>query len=206
LLINLSLGDFCKAIAEKNPTPGGGSASAYAGAMGASLVAMFCSLTASKKKYVEVKEYMEQVAAYALEGQGRLLSLVDADSRAYEKVLAANRMPKDSEAEIELRERAVAEATLEATQAPLATASCCLEVLERVPGLAEKGNPNVLSDLKVGTELLWTAFQGGLANVEINLPWLPENEAEGIRDRVLDLVVRAQKTLETIRGEISGKE
>lgn len=206
MLVNLNLGDFCKAISDKNPTPGGGSASAFAGAMGASLVAMFCSLTASKKKYVDVKEIMEEVASFALEGQGRLLGLVDADSGAYEKVLAANRMPKDSEAEAELRQRAVAEATLEATRVPLDTAASCLAVLEKVPGLAERGNPNALSDLKVGTELLWTAFQGGLANVEINLPWLPETEAEGIRDQVLDLVVRAQKTLETIRGEISGKE
>jgi len=204
MFVELSLEEFSQRLADGKPTPGGGSAAAMAGAMGAGLVSMFCTLTASKKKFVAVKEEMEKEASHADVWRGRLVELVDRDSAAYGKILAANRLPKDSDAEKELRQQAIDDATLEATQTPLETASNCIAVLERIPPLFAKGNPNAFSDLKVGMELLFTAFGGAMANVEINLPWLADTAgAEGIRIEILELAVRAKKAVESGREEIS---
>lgn len=203
MFLEMSLDEFTRRLADGNPTPGGGSAAAMAGAMGASLTAMFCTLTAGKKKYAEVKEEMEGVAQFCSLRRSVLTELVDKDSAAYEMVLAANRRPKDTDEEKELRRQAVDEATLEATKVPLETASHCVAVLERIPPLAAKGNPNALSDLKVGMELLYTAFSGAKANVEINLPWLSESAGKDIRTELAELVTRADLALEKGRGEIS---
>jgi glutamate formiminotransferase/formiminotetrahydrofolate cyclodeaminase len=207
MLVEISLQEFTQRLADGQATPGGGSAAALAGAMGASLVSMFCKLTAGRKKYAGVKEVMEEEAGYAEEWRCRLLALVDRDSAAYEKVLAANRLPKEKEEEKELRRQAIAAATLFATRTPLETATHCAALLQRIPPLAGKGNPNALSDLKVGMELLAAAFAGAIANVEINLPWLDDAaEAEAIRQEVLALSVQVQEAVEKGREEISRLE
>lgn len=204
MFVELSLDEFTKRLADGKPTPGGGSAAAMAGAMGAGLVSMFCNVTAGRKKYADVKEQMEEEAGFAEVWRSRLVELVDKDSAAFDKILAANRMPKETEDEKAARKQASDAATLEATRVPLETASTCVAVLERIPPLAAKGNPNAISDLKVGMELLLTAFGGGMANVEINLPWLSDKAAaEEIRTEILELAIRAQKAVETGREEIS---
>lgn len=203
MLANLALEEFCDRLADGKPTPGGGSAAAVAGAMGSGLVAMFCKITANRKKYSSVREEMVTTAAYADQWRGQLLQLAELDSRAFEKVLAANRMARDTEAEKAARSQAIDEASLEATGVPMQTAAACVAVMERVPPLAGRGNPNALSDLKVGLELLWTGFQGALANVEINLPWLPEKEAAPLKEESLKLAARAQKALDTGRQAIA---
>lgn len=203
MFADLSLEEFCRRLADGQPTPGGGSASAMAGAMGAGLVSMFCSLTLGRKKYAEVQGEMEEAAALAQDWQAHLLNLVDLDSAAYGKVLEANRMPKDSAQEKAVRRQAIDAANLEATSTPLDTAASCVAVLERIPSLAAKGNGNALSDLKVGMELLYTAFVGAKANVDINLPWLPKSEAEEYREKIDALGARADKALHQGRGEIS---
>ena len=203
MLVNLSLAEFTRRLADGNPTPGGGSASALAGAMGSALVAMFCNLTAGRKKYASVREEMLEAAAFAGEQQGKFLGLVDRDSAAYEKIVAANRLAKDSEEEKTRRAQALDAASLEATRTPLETCGVSADLLERTLSLAAKGNANALSDLKVGVELLFTAFSGAKANVEINLPWLPETLGEGIRAELAALVLRAEGALKVAREEIS---
>lgn len=204
MFIELSLDEFTRRLADGSPTPGGGSAAAMAGAMGAGLVSMFCTLTAGKKKFAAVQAEMEREAAFAEVRRAKLMTLVDQDSLAYEKVLAANRMPKESDEEKAARKQAADAATLQATRTPLETAVNCAAVLERIPPLAAKGNPNAISDLKVGMELLFTAFTGAAANVEINLPWLADAAAaREFRGELDDLANRARRSLEKGREEIS---
>ena len=203
MLVNLSLEDFTRRLADGNPTPGGGSASALAGAMGSALVAMFCTLTAGRKKYASVREEMLALAAFAGEQQGKFLGLVDRDSTAYEKIVAANRLAKDTEEEKARRVQAQDAASLEATRTPLETCGVSADLLARTPSLAAKGNANALSDLKVGVELLFTAFTGAKANVEINLPWLPEQAGAEIREELAALVARAEQAVMTVREEIA---
>lgn len=202
----LSIEEFVERLSDGNPTPGGGSAAALAGAMGSALVAMFCNLTAGKKKYAAFKDEMEAVAAFAQELKGRFLELVDRDSAAYERIVAANRLPKETEAEKARRLQAIDAATLEATRTPLETAAVSVSLLERIPPLAAKGNPNALSDLKVGTELLFTAFTGARANVEINLPWLGEAAAAPIKEELAALIQRAERSVRSGREEISRQQ
>ena len=121
-----------------------------------------------------------------------MVELVDLDSEAYAKVLAANRLPKETEAEKAARREAMDAATLIATRTPLETAACCVAALELVPPLVAKGNPNALSDLKVGMELLFTAFTGARANLEINLPWLPQAAAAEITEELSPLIAKAE--------------
>lgn len=206
MFAQLSIEEFVRRLSDGNPTPGGGSAAALAGAMGSALVAMFCNLTAGKKKYAAVREEMEAVAAFALERKEQLLELVDRDSAAYEKIVAANRLPKETEAEKSKRREASDAATLEATRTPLETAAVCVSLLERITPLAAKGNPNALSDLKVGTELLFTAFTGARANVEINLPWLAEAAAAPIKEELAALIQRAEGSVRSGREEISRQQ
>lgn len=203
MLINLSAREFVGRLGDGNPTPGGGSASALAGAMGTALVAMYCNLTASRKKYASVQGEMLAAAAFALERQKILLDLVDRDSAAYEGIVQANRLPKDTEEEKILRAKAIDQVTLTATRTPLETAAVCAEMLERILGLAPKGNPNALSDLQVGLELLFTAFTGARANVEINLPWLFEDIGRNLRSELGVLSLRAEKAVQAARKEIS---
>lgn len=203
MFVELSLQEFTQRLADKKATPGGGSAAAMAGAMGAGLVSMFCTLTANRKKYVAVKEEMEQTAQFANQRREQLLELVDRDSAAYTKVVTANRMPKDSEEEKAERSKAIDAANLEATRTPLETAAVCVEMLEQIPPLASKGNPNAISDLKVGMELLFTAFGGGKANVEINLPWLDKSVSGEIKDEIDALTHRAQRAVEKGRAEVA---
>lgn len=203
MFTELSLNEFTQRLADGKPTPGGGSAAALAGAMGAGLVSMFCNLTVGKKKYAAVQEEMEAAANFAEGWRARLLELVDMDSAAYEMVLQANRMPKDSDEEKELRRKAIDAATIEATSTPLETAASCVAVLVRIPPLAAKGNPNALSDLKVGMEMLSTAFIGARANVEINIPWLPEAEADKYKKEIADLAALADQAVQAGREEIS---
>ncbi len=202
MLVDLNVKEFCARIADGNPTPGGGTAAAVSGAMGASLVSMFCNVTAGRKKYAAVKDDMEETARHAVQWQQKLLELADLDSQAFQKVLEANRMPKETDEEKQARKEASDAASLEATRVPLQTAAACVAVIEVIPALAARGNPNALSDLKVGLELLWTGFQGALANVEINLPWMPEGEAGEIEDEVLHLTMQAQKAAEQGREQI----
>lgn len=203
MFAQMSIEEFLQRLASSKPTPGGGSAAAVAGAMGAALIAMYCNLTASKKKFLGVKDEMDAVSGFAQQQQQLLLELADRDSAAYEKVLAAYRMPKETEAEAALRSEAIYAATLEATRTPLETAEVSARLLEGVPALAAKGNPNALSDLKVGMELLYTAFSGGKANVEINLPWLEAADATEIKSELAALCLGAEKALSAGREEIA---
>lgn len=203
MFTQLNLAEFTQRLADGQPTPGGGSASALAGAMGAGLISMYCSLTLGKKKYAAVQAEMEEAVATAGRWRARLVELVDLDSEAYGKVLAATRMPKETEAEKAARREAMDAATLIATRTPLETAACCVAALELVPSLAAKGNPNALSDLKVGMELLYTAFTGARANVEINLPWLPPAAVAEIEAELSPLIAKAEALVATGREEIS---
>ena len=170
----LSINEFLQQLGSKNATPGGGTASAISGAMGASLIAMFCNLTASKKKYVDVKEEMEAIAQEAEAVRDRLLELADEDSNSYIEVMNAFKLPKETDEDKAKRAEAIEIASQKATEVPLETAVVILPLLEKVPNLAKKGNPNAMSDLKVGLEACYTGFLGAAANVEINLPGLTD--------------------------------
>lgn len=200
---DLTINDFLQSLGEKSATPGGGTAAAISGAMGASLISMFCRVTAGKKKYAEVKEEMETVANEVDKWRQKLLQLADDDSDSYIEVMNGFKLPKETQEEKTARAEAIEKASQKATEVPLETATVILPLLEKVAGLASKGNPNAISDLKVALELCYTGFIGAIANVEVNLPTLTDKAfSSEIKEKMMDIQVRAQQAVEEGRESI----
>jgi formiminotetrahydrofolate cyclodeaminase len=186
-LASLSVADFAASLASEAPAPGGGSASAAAGAAGAGLLSMVIRLTLGKEKYRDAWAVLEELLPHLDGHRQRLLELVDEDTKAYEAIVAARKLPKETDAEKLARKKAVDDATLVATTVPMQTAFFAEKALRAAATVAERGNPNAGSDAFVAALLLSAAVEGALANVRINLggiadPGLKNGYAEDAED------------------------
>ncbi len=183
---------FVEAVAADTPTPGGGSASALAGAMAAALGEMVCGITLKKKTlaahHPAVQESRERLARL----RHQLMEAVDRDAASYESVLAAFRLPKSTETEQALRAVAVESASKEAAEVPLETAKLAGEVARLVDSLRAITAPQAASDLVVAQHLAGAALQGAVANVRANLP--------SIKDR--DWVALIETQVDKLENEI----
>ncbi len=160
---------FLDALAAGTPTPGGGSAAAHTGAVAAALVAMVARLTLGKKKYESVKERMWAILEQAENLRQDLLRNVEEDSLAFEGVMQAFKLPKDTPEQEQQRQQAIEKATLEASRVPLVTAQNCLEVQKLAAELTETGNLNAISDAASAATLARAALTCAAYNVRINL-------------------------------------
>ncbi len=167
-LKDLSLARFIELLASGSPTPGGGSAAALAGALCAALGAMVARLTVGRKKYQDRWAVMEKALAELDELCDRLQGLADQDVEAYNQVMAAFRLPKETEKEKADRDDAVEAAIKAAALAPLET----LEALSRLPGpigtVLTQGNANGLTDAGVAVQLMIAAAKSAAYNVRVN--------------------------------------
>lgn len=163
---------FLEKLSSDTPTPGGGSASALAGALSASLVAMVAGLSSRKNK-AKMKE-MEGIRRKGLCIQERLVRAMDEDSKSFEAVLKAFLLPRISEKERLRRAREIQKAYGKATLTPRLVCQQSLQLLEYSRTLILKGNPNAMSDAGVAAFLADAAFTGGLLNVNVNLAALIE--------------------------------
>ncbi|BDG58960.1 cyclodeaminase/cyclohydrolase family protein [Caldinitratiruptor microaerophilus] len=198
---HMALGAFIDALAAGTAAPGGGTASALAGAMAAGLIAMVARLSQGKR-FAEVAGEMARVAREADVRRSRLLDLADADSAAFDRVMAAYKLPKDTDAEKAARAAAIAGALMGAARVPLDVARTAIELVPLAAAVAERGNPASASDAAVAAHLIQTAVLGALLNVEINAGSLvrlgvPEaaRAAEEFRGAAADLRGRLQGTL-----------
>jgi len=162
--------DFLAAIASSDPVPGGGSVSAYAGALSAALVRMVAGLTIGKKKYLAVEPEMTVVAASADSLAVSLSKLVDRDADAYAQVSAAYKIPKDSPD----RNESITKALLGAAAVPLETARLCAQAAELAATVAAKGNSNAVTDAGVAALLASAGCRGAAYNVRINVASLTD--------------------------------
>ncbi len=200
-LASLSLRDLASALASESPAPGGGSASAAAGAAGAALLAMVARLTLGKEKYRASWGEMEPVVRHADSAREKLLELVDEDTRAFDAIVAARRLPKETDEQKGSRKQAIDDATVVATTVPLQTASIAANALALAPLALEKGNPGCASDGWVAALLLGAAVEGALANVAINLPGISDGElAHGFSEDARDIGGKARAALEKARS------
>ena len=176
-LVRMSCKDFAYETASESPAPGGGSISAYMGALGAALGTMVANLSSHKPGWdARWKEFSD----WADKGQavlGRLIALVDEDTAAFNRIMAALGMPKGSEEEKQARAEALEAATLYATEVPLKTMKAAAEVFPIVRAMAEAGNPNSVSDAGVGALAARSAVLGAQLNVRINAAGLADREA-----------------------------
>jgi glutamate formiminotransferase/formiminotetrahydrofolate cyclodeaminase len=164
-----TLGGFLEALASDSPTPGGGTAAAIAGAAGAALVAMVARLTIGKKAYVDVQESMQRIVGQAEEARAAFESLAERDARAFDAVMAAFRLPKETDEQKSARSEAIEDSLAAAAQVPLDVARRAVAVLALAVEVTEAGNASAASDGVTAAHLLAAAVEGALANVEINL-------------------------------------
>ena len=199
-LASLPVGGFAAALASDAPTPGGGSASAAAGAFGAGLLAMVVRLTLGKEKYRESWETLESLLPKLDGARTRLLELVDEDTKAYDAIVAARKLPKESDAEKAARKKAIDEATILATTVPMQTAFFGEQALRAASTVGERGNPNAASDAWVAALLLSAAVDGALANVRINLGSVVDPDLKkGFSEDADDLAKKSAASLEACR-------
>ncbi|MBM3268187.1 MAG: glutamate formimidoyltransferase [Candidatus Sericytochromatia bacterium] len=167
-LTDLSVADFAAKLGSSDVTPGGGSAAALAGALGGALVGMVGHLTL-KPRYEDVRETAEHLRDEGAHLQGELLEAVDADTEAYQGVVAAMALPRENDAEKAARSAAIQEATKAAAEVPLASARKALAAAELSLSALTHGNSNAASDAGVGGLLALAGLEGALLNVAINL-------------------------------------
>ncbi|MCH7480453.1 MAG: cyclodeaminase/cyclohydrolase family protein, partial [Chloroflexi bacterium] len=160
---------FLDDLASAAPTPGGGSASAYTGALAAGLVAMVARLTVGKRKYKAVEEQMWVLIEHAEELRAALTDAVEEDARAFDAVMAAYKLPKSTDEDKTARIQAIQAATLRATEVPLDTAAKSVQVMELALQAAAQGNTNTISDAGAASAFARAALTGAGLNVRINL-------------------------------------
>ena len=167
-LVQKTLTDFADTTASESPAPGGGSVSAYVGALGAALGTMVANLSAGKKGWEKQIGYFSDFADKGQSIKDKLLYLVDEDTRAFNAIITAVRMPKATDEEKQLRKNAMHEATRYAIQIPLEVMKTAFDAFELVDAMVKKGNVNSISDAGVGGLCLKTAIYGAYLNVKIN--------------------------------------
>ncbi len=165
----LTLAEFNERLASSDPVPGGGSASAVAASLAASLVAMVAELS-KRPKYMDHSALHTVVQARGRELADRLLALADEDSAAYGAFAEAMKLPKETDDEKETRSGAMRAAARVAAEVPLRCVEACLEVIQAAESLAGRCNMNASSDLSVASLLAEAAARGAAANVRVNLP------------------------------------
>lgn len=204
-LIDLSLRDYNKEVFGESPAPGGGSVSAYAGSLGASLTQMVGSLTIDKKAFESLtdaeKAEMKKIQAEYEPLRKELEEIVDTDATSFDEVMAAFKLPKETDEEKKARSAAIQEGYKKALEIPLKAAELCLKGLEMQDIYAHKGNKNAITDVGVGTLLLQAGLEGALFNVLINVNSIKDEAyANNIRERAADLLKKSkEKKEETLK-------
>ena len=167
-LINMSLVRFMNEVASESPAPGGGSVSAYMGALGIALGTMVANLSSHKKGWDDRWKEFSEWAVIGKEIQNKLLSLVDEDTEAYNMIITARRLPKNTMEEINKRNDAIQDAFKEAILVPLRVMETAYSGFDLIRKMVEKGNPSSVSDAAVGSLALLAAINGAFLNVKIN--------------------------------------
>jgi glutamate formiminotransferase/formiminotetrahydrofolate cyclodeaminase len=176
-LINMTLTQFANETASESPAPGGGSISAYMAALGVSLGTMVANLSSHKKGWDEQWETFSNWAAKGQALKEELLKLVDKDTAAFNKIMDAFGLPKNTDEEKTIRAKAIQDATLFATEVPYITMQKAFEGFEICKAMVEIGNPNSITDAGVGVLSIRSAIYGAYLNVKIN--------ASGLKDKTI---------------------
>jgi formiminotetrahydrofolate cyclodeaminase len=174
MLTSNTVHQFLDELASSSPAPGGGSVAALAGAIGAALTSMVCNLTIGKKKYADVQEELQAILAESEEVRMTFTGLVEKDTEAFNAVMAAFGMPKNTDEEQKKRAAAIQQATTSATLVPLEVMSLCEQAASLAKGVGEKGSKNSASDAGVAAVMLEAACAGAELNVRINLASLKD--------------------------------
>jgi glutamate formiminotransferase/formiminotetrahydrofolate cyclodeaminase len=190
---------FLTSLASRDPTPGGGSASAYAGAMGAGLVEMVAQLSTGKKKFADIESRMLEIATEAKNLRKQLHGAVSRDAEAFDAVMQAFKLPKESDQDKRERVKAIEEATSGAALVPLEVAKKSLRVMEIALEVAEFGNLNAISDAASASYMAESAIQAAGMNVQVNAQAISDKTAA---NRWMKELKEIRSGAEALRGQI----
>ena len=199
MLIERTAKSFVMEVASESPTPGGGSVSALVGSLGSALTSMVGHLTIDKKAYefvpedkkAEMKEEFKKIN----ELTESLLKLVEEDSRAFDDVMQAFKLPKNTEEEKKERSAAIQSGYKKALEVPLRSGETCYEILAHQEVFAEYGNIGAITDVGVGTLLAYAALEGSLFNVTINLKSIKDAEYKAEIEKKVEKLIADGKNL-----------
>src|SRR5947209_15798354 len=177
-LVKMNLREFCNETLSDSPAPGGGSVAALMGALGVSLGGMVANLSAGKRGWDDKLEYFSNWAVKAQQLKDELLALVDEDTAAFNKVMDAFALPKESAEERAARSAAVEEATKYAAEVPLKVMETASKSYQLLSEMAERGNPASISDVGVGALATRACIEGAAMNVRINLGGLKDEKSK----------------------------
>lgn len=171
-----SLQKYLEELSSSSPTPGGGNVAALCGALSASLGTMVCNLTIGKKKYLDVEVEMVALKEHLSTYIDKFISLSKDDNEAFERVMDAFKLPKDTEEQKKLRNEAIEKSTLEAAAVPAEVIKSCRALIDLLEVVAIKGNQNSISDAGVAIALISAASEGAFLNVLINYSALNDKQ------------------------------
>jgi glutamate formiminotransferase / formiminotetrahydrofolate cyclodeaminase len=198
--------EFLYALASKDPTPGGGSAAAFTAAEGAALAAMVARSTLGKKNYERVGKEMESVVEQADQLMGSLKNLISEDALSFEAVMAAYKMPKESDEQQSVRKTAIQKAILKAAEVPLETCRASLKVLRLIAIVSENGNLNAITDAGTAALISIAAISSAGANVKINLQSLSDEKVcSAMTGQLQEIEKEARQLDQFIREQIKSR-
>ena len=197
-LMSCSTTDFVDELSSNSPAPGGGSVSALAGSLGAALSSMVAALTHEKKEWIELKPEMDKIGVKAQEIKDRLSFLVDEDTKAFNKLMVANRLSSGNDDETSERASAIRQANEYAIEIPLEVAILCSRVIDLTKVLVEKGNPNSISDVGVAADVALAGVRGASMNVLINLPNLKDEVYCNDKRKAVEKLIQDAETKRNI--------
>ncbi len=202
---------FIKALSSKAPVPGGGGASALAGAIGTALASMVGNLTSGKKKYAEYQPDIERILEEAERLTTKLLQLIEEDAAVFEPLSKAYGLPKGTPEELAHKEAVMEGALYEASLVPLRIMETAVEAIRLQEELSVKGSVLAISDVGVGAKLLEAALQGASLNVYINTKLMKNREqAEELKQRAEALIQegaeRSQQVFEVVKSRLLGTD
>ncbi|OWZ83146.1 cyclodeaminase/cyclohydrolase family protein [Natranaerobius trueperi] len=193
--------EFLETVSSKSPAPGGGSVSALAGALGASLATMVGNLTIGKKRYQKLSKSYQRDIDEAFENMQviskNIENLIDEDKEAFDNVMTAIKMPKETEEEKEKRKQELEKATYRAMEVPLQIARESLKALNGMKPFVLYGNPNAITDIGVGASMARTAIDGAIYNVRINL--MDIEDESFVKETMAELTFISQESDEMLK-------
>ena len=203
MLITKSVQDFITELAADSAAPGGGSAAALAGCLGAALTKMVCNLSLDEAKFGAVLPEIQAIQTQAADLLAKLTRAVDEDAAAFNEVMAAYKLPKATEEEKTARLAAIQQSMKKAALLPLGVAGDCLEVLKLAGRILPIGNVNAASDAAVSGLMAYAALQGAIYNVKINLGFIKDVDfCSDTRKQITALSDEAKKENATLNAAV----